>query len=261
MRTEPEPGLGTSADSPCLVLKGITKRFGGVTAANAVDLSVAAGERRIIIGPNGAGKTTLFNLVSGAFPPTGGAIFLFGEDITALPPHRRVARGLGRTFQIIHLFANLSVLENVVLALLGRHRARFVALRPLGAYRALHDEAAERLRSVDLLTRRADPARLLSNGEQRRLEILLALAQRPRLLLLDEPMAGLSPGERQAVLALLGRIGRDIPLVMIEHDMDLALDLADRVTVLHYGEVIAEGTPAEIRANPTVQEIYLGEEG
>ncbi|HYB72816.1 MAG TPA: ABC transporter ATP-binding protein [Candidatus Sulfotelmatobacter sp.] len=260
MRTEPGPGLGTSTGSPCLVLKGITKRFGGVTAANAVDLRVAPGERRIIIGPNGAGKTTLFNLVSGAFPPTSGAIFLFGEDITALPPHRRVARGLGRTFQIIHLFANLSVQENVVLALLGRHRARFVALRPLGAYRELHEEAAERLRSVDLLARRADPARLLSNGEQRRLEILLALAQRPRLLLLDEPMAGLSPGERQAVLALLGRIGRDIPLVMIEHDMDLALDLADRVTVLHYGEVIAEGTPAEIRANPTVQEIYLGED-
>jgi branched-chain amino acid transport system ATP-binding protein len=135
-----------------------------------------------------------------------------------------------------------------------------VALRPLGAYRELHDEAVERLRSVDLLARHADPARLLSNGEQRRLEILLALAQRPRLLLLDEPMAGLSPGERQAVLALLAAIGRDIPLVMIEHDMDLALDLADRVTVLHYGEVIAEGTPAEIRANPTVQEIYLGED-
>ncbi len=260
MRTETDPGLGTKADRASLVLRGITKRFGGVTAANAVDLSVAAGERRIIIGPNGAGKTTLFNLISGAFPPTAGAIFLFGEDITALPPHRRVARGLGRTFQIIHLFANLSVLENVVLALLGRHRARFVALRPLRAYHELHDEALERLRSVDLLGRRADPARLLSNGEQRRLEILLALAQRPRLLLLDEPMAGLSPGERQAVLALLGRIGREIPLVMIEHDMDLALDLADRVTVLHYGEVIAEGTPAEVRADSTVQAIYLGEE-
>jgi branched-chain amino acid transport system ATP-binding protein len=260
MSSERYAGPSANAAAPCLELRAITKRFGGVTAANGVDLRVAAGERRIIIGPNGAGKTTLFNLVSGAFPPTGGAIFLFGEDITALPPHRRVARGLGRTFQIIHLFANLTVLENVVLALLGRRRARFVALRPLGAYRELHDEAAERLRSVDLLTRRADPARLLSNGEQRRLEILLALAQRPRLLLLDEPMAGLSPGERQAVLALLGRIGRDIPLVMIEHDMDLALDLADRVTVLHYGEVIAEGTPAEIRANPTVQEIYLGEE-
>jgi len=260
MRSEPAPGPGTSTDRPCLVLKGITKRFGGVTAANAVDLRVAPGERRIIIGPNGAGKTTLFNLVSGAFPPTSGAIFLFGEDITALPPHRRVARGLGRTFQIIHLFANLSVQENVVLALLGRHRARFVALLPLRAYRELHEEAAERLRSVDLLARRADPARLLSNGEQRRLEILLALAQRPRLLLLDEPMAGLSPGERQAVLALLGRIGRDMPLLMIEHDMDLALDLADRVTVLHYGEVIAEGTPATIRADHTVQAIYLGEE-
>jgi len=135
-----------------------------------------------------------------------------------------------------------------------------VALRPLRAYGGLHDEALERLRSVGLEGRRADTARLLSNGEQRRLEILLTLAQKPRLLLLDEPMAGLSPGERQAVLALLGNIGRDIPLVMIEHDMDLALDLADRVTVLHYGEVIAEGTPAEIRANAMVQEIYLGEE-
>ncbi len=260
MRTETHTGPSTTQPVPCLTLKGVTKRFGGVTAANAVDLSVAAGERRIIIGPNGAGKTTLFNLISGAFPPNAGTIFLFGEDITALPPHRRVARGLGRTFQIIHLFANLTVLENVVLALLGRHRARFVALRPLRAYGQLYDEALERLRSVDLLGRRADPARLLSNGEQRRLEILLALAQRPRLLLLDEPMAGLSPGERQAVLALLAGIGRDIPLVMIEHDMDLALDLADRVTVLHYGEVIAEGTPPEVRANPLVQEIYLGEE-
>ena len=249
-----------SPSEACLVLQGITKRFGGVTAANNVSLAVAPGERRIIIGPNGAGKTTLFNLISGTFPPTAGAIFLFGEEITALPAHQRVARGLGRTFQIITLFANLTVLQNVILALLGRHPARFVALRPLTAYRDLHDEALERLRSVHLLERRADAARLLSNGEQRRLEILLALAQRPRLLLLDEPMAGLSPGERQAVLALLGQIGRDIPLVMIEHDMDLALDLADRVTVLHYGEVIAEGTPAEIRANPTVQEIYLGEE-
>ena len=171
-----------------------------------------------------------------------------------------MARGLGRTFQIIHLFPNLTVLENVVLALLGRHPARFVALRPLHAYGAITEEALERLRSVNLEERRGDPARLLSNGEQRRLEILLALSQRPRLLLLDEPMAGLSPGERQAVLALLARIGRQIPLVMIEHDMDLALDLADRVTVLHYGEVIAEGTPAEIRANPLVQEIYLGAE-
>jgi branched-chain amino acid transport system ATP-binding protein len=225
-----------------------------------VNLTVAPGERRIIIGPNGAGKTTLFNLISGAFPPTAGSIALFGEDITALPAHRRVARGLGRTFQIITLFPNLTVLENVMLALLGRHRARFVALRPLGAYRDLRDEALGRLRSVGLEGRQAGTARLLSNGEQRRLEILLTLAQKPRLLLLDEPMAGLSPGERQAVLALLGNIERAIPLVMIEHDMDLALDLADRVTVLHYGEVIAEGTPAEIRANSTVQEIYLGEE-
>ena len=249
-----------SAPVPCLVLKGLTKRFGGVTAANGVNLSVAPGERRIIIGPNGAGKTTLFNLISGAFPPTAGEIHLFGEDVTRLPGHTRVHRGLGRTYQIITLFAKLTVLDNVLLALLGRHRARFAALRPLRAYGELYDEALERLRSVDLLERRADPARLLSNGEQRRLEILLALAQRPRLLLLDEPMAGLSPGERQAVLALLAQIGRQIPLVMIEHDMDLALDLADLVTVLHYGEVIAEGTPAEVRSNPLVQEIYLGEE-
>ncbi len=249
-----------SALVPCLALKGITKRFGGVIAASGVNLAVAPGERRIIIGPNGAGKTTLFNLISGAFPPSSGEIHLFGEDVTRLPAHARVQRGLGRTYQIITLFAKLTVLDNVLLALLGRHRARFVALRPLRAYGALYDEALERLRSVDLLERRADPARLLSNGEQRRLEILLALAQRPRLLLLDEPMAGLSPGERQAVLALLGQIGQQIPLVMIEHDMDLALDLADRVTVLHYGEVIAEGTPAEIRANPMVQEIYLGED-
>ncbi len=260
MRTEMEAGVGTKAAAPCLALRGITKRFGGITAANNVSLAVASGERRIIIGPNGAGKTTLFNLISGAFPPTAGEIFLFGENITALPAHQRVARGLGRTFQIITLFANLTVLQNVILALLGRHPARFVALRPLRAYRHLYEEALERLRSVQLLERRADAARLLSNGEQRRLEILLALAQRPRLLLLDEPMAGLSPGERQAVLALLGQIGRDIPLVMIEHDMDLALDVADRVTVLHYGEVIAEGTPAEVRSNPLVQEIYLGED-
>ena len=253
--------MRTEGAELCLQLVGVTKRFGGVTAANRVNLTVAPSERRIIIGPNGAGKTTLFNLISGTFPPTAGSIALFGEDITALPAHRRVARGLGRTFQIITLFPNLTVLQNVLLALLGRHPARFVALRPLRAYGGLHDEALERLRSVGLEGRRADTARLLSNGEQRRLEILLTLAQKPRLLLLDEPMAGLSPGERQAVLALLGNIGRDIPLVMIEHDMDLALDLADRVTVLHYGEVIAEGTPAEIRANAMVQEIYLGEEG
>src|SRR3990172_2894996 len=252
--------MRTGGAEPCLQLVGVTKRFGGVTAANRVTLTVAAGERRIIIGPNGAGKTTLFNLISGTFPPTAGSIHLFGEDITGLASHRRVARGLGRTFQIITLFATLTVSQNVLLALLGRHPARFVALRSPGRSPALYQEAAERVRSVDLLERRDEAARLLSNGEQRRLEILLALAQRPRLLLLDEPMAGLSPGERQAVLALLGQIGREIPLVMIEHDMDLALDVADRVTVLHYGEVIAEGSPAEIRANPAVQEIYLGEE-
>jgi len=261
MRTEAHTAAQPTPPAPCLELKGVTKRFGGVAAANAVNLRVNPGERRIIIGPNGAGKTTLFNLISGAFPPTAGEIHLFGEDITAMPAHRRVARGLGRTFQIINLLANLTVMDNVMLALLGRHRARFVAVRPLRAYPELSERATERLRSVDLLARRHDLARTLSNGEQRRLEMLLALAQGPRLLLLDEPMAGLSPGERQAVLALLGQIGRDIPLVMIEHDMDLALDLADRVTVLHYGEVIAEGTPAEIRANPLVQEIYLGEEG
>jgi branched-chain amino acid transport system ATP-binding protein len=261
MRTEGHTGPSVNAGVTCLALQGVTKRFGGVTAANGVSLTVGQGERRVIIGPNGAGKTTLFNLISGAFPPTAGQIHLFGEDVTRVPAHQRVHRGLGRTYQLITLFARLTVLENVLLALLGRHRARFAALRPLRAYTALYDEALERLRSVDLLERRADRAHLLSNGEQRRLEILLALAQRPRLLLLDEPMAGLSPGERQAVLALLDRIGRDIPLVMIEHDMDLALDLADRVTVLHYGEVIAEGTPAEMRANAMVQDIYLGEEG
>ncbi len=246
--------------TPCLALEDITKRFGGVTAAHAVNLRVAPGERRLIIGPNGAGKTTLFNLISGATPPTAGRIRLFGEDITGLAAHRRVARGLGRTFQIITLFANLTVLHNVLLALLGRHPARFMPLRLLEAYPELTERAREGLGSVGLLPRRDHPARTLSNGEQRRLEILLSLVQRPRLLLLDEPMAGLSPGERQAVLALLERVGRDLPLVMIEHDMDVALELADRVTVLHHGEVIAEGRPAEIRASATVQEIYLGEE-
>ena len=225
---------------------------------DGVDLTVRRGERRAIIGPNGAGKTTLFNLISGELGVSSGAIRLFDRDITDLPPHRRAALGLARTFQITNLFPSLSVLENGLLAVQGLTRAKFAMLRPLGRFPRLRERALAAVRAVGLEGRAETTVKNLSHGEQRQLEIALALAGQPRVLLLDEPTAGLSPAESQLMAELLHRLDPAMTVLIIEHDMDIALQIALHVTVLHYGRVIADGPREEIKADPLVREIYLG---
>jgi branched-chain amino acid transport system ATP-binding protein len=232
--------------------------FGGLRAVDDVALAVRPGERRALIGPNGAGKTTLFNLIAGALPVTLGRIELFGRDVTRLPPHRRAALGLMRTFQISNLFPTLTVRENCLLAVQALSPVKLAMHRPLSRYGGLHARADETLEAVGLTDRGAVTVRNLSHGEQRQLEIGLALAGRPRVLLLDEPTAGLSPAESAAMARLLGRLDPAITVLIIEHDMDIALEVARQVTVLHYGRVIADGTREVVRADPTVREIYLG---
>jgi branched-chain amino acid transport system ATP-binding protein len=244
--------------TPALELDGLRKAFGGLPATNDVSLQVAAGERRLIIGPNGAGKTTLFNLITGDLRPDAGAIRLFGEEVSRLKAHERAHRGLARTYQIITLFPKDSLEHNVVLSLLGLLKSRWDALRPLASQAGLYEEARRILGLVGLEERAALPIAQVSYGEKRRVEIAMALAQRPRLLLLDEPLAGLSPEERSGIKVLIQGIPPDVTVVMIEHDMDTALDLAERVTVLHYGKVIVEGTRGEVVADPRTREVYLG---
>jgi branched-chain amino acid transport system ATP-binding protein len=241
-----------------LRLDGVTRDFGGLCAVDGVALEVRPGERRALIGPNGAGKTTLFNLISGALPVTTGTISLFGRDVTRTPAHLRAAQGLARTFQITNLFPDLTVLENCVLAVQALTPTRFAMLRPVGAFTGLQDRARATLESVGLAGVGDAPVKNLSHGEQRQLEIALALAGRPRVLLLDEPTAGLSPAESSLMAGLLARLDPAITVLMIEHDMDIALELSARVTVLHYGRVIADGSREAIRADPQVREIYLG---
>jgi branched-chain amino acid transport system ATP-binding protein len=229
-----------------------------VPAMNDVSLDVMPGERRLIIGPNGAGKTTLFNLITGDLVSDAGAIRLFGEDVSRLKPHERAHRGLARTYQIITLFSKDSLEHNIVLSLLGLSNARWDTFRPLAAQADLYQQAHRVLGRVGLEQRASRSIGEVSYGERRRVEIAMALAQNPRLLLLDEPLAGLSREERSAMKELIAGIPREVTVVMIEHDMDTALDLAERITVLHYGSVIVEGTRGEVVANPKTREIYLG---
>ncbi|MGH7314357.1 MAG: ABC transporter ATP-binding protein [Candidatus Rokuibacteriota bacterium] len=241
-----------------LSLSNVSKAFGGLRAVDGVSLSVQAGERRAIIGPNGAGKTTLFSLISGEQPVTGGTIVLFGRDVTRLPPHRRAARGLARTYQITNLFPRLTALENCLLAAQGLKPVKFHLHRNLRHYPALFARAHTVLEAVGLAGKAGEVVRNLSHGEQRQLEIALAVAGEPKLLLLDEPTAGLSPAESQMMTALLKKLDPAITLLVIEHDMDVAFALTDRITVLHYGRVVADGLAHEVKADPLVQEIYLG---
>ncbi|HEU5320680.1 MAG TPA: ABC transporter ATP-binding protein [Methylomirabilota bacterium] len=241
-----------------LAVDALTHDFGGLRALDGVSLAAGAGERLVVLGPNGAGKTTLFNLITGLLRPSAGRIRLFDRDVTALPTHRRARLGLGRTFQITTLFPRLTVRENVLLAVQGADPARFTLLRPLAAYPHLGERAERLLDEWGLAARRDVPTRELSYGEQRQVELLLALAGRPRVLLLDEPTAGLSPAETAAVAAMIGRFPREVTLLLIEHDMDVALELADRVVVLHQGRVLAEGRTDRIREDARVAEIYLG---
>jgi len=241
-----------------LRLHQVSRSFGGLLAVAGVDLVVHEGERRAIIGPNGAGKTTLFNLISGEIGVSAGAIRLFDADVTRLPPPRRAALGLARTFQITNLFSNLSALENCLLAVQGCARAKFAMLRPRGRFSEMRERAVAALRTVGLEARAATTVKHLSYGEQRQLEIGLALAGRPRLLLLDEPTAGLSPAESQQVADLVRGLDPAMTVLIIEHDMDIALGIARHVTVLHYGRVIADGPREAVKADPLVREIYLG---
>ena len=240
-------------------MRGLEKRFGGLRVTAAVDLSVEPGERRLIIGPNGAGKTTLFNLITGELSPDGGTIALFDTDITGVPSRRRAHLGIGRTYQIITLFPRDSLLRNVTLSLLALTRLRWNPFVRLEWQTALAERARVVLSRVGLDRLANRPLAETSYGERRRVEIAVALAQSPRVLLLDEPFAGLSIEERRDVRALVADIPRDVTIVMIEHDMDTALDFAERISVLHLGEVVMEGTRAEVVAHPRAREIYLGE--
>jgi branched-chain amino acid transport system ATP-binding protein len=248
----------TTGAGPILAVEDLSINFGGLLAVDGVDLRVQPGERRALIGPNGAGKTTLFNLISGDLAPTTGKILLFGQDITRLPPHRRAALGLARTFQITRLFPNLTAWENVLLACQALEWTKFSMLLPMRTYRHLYSRGAELLRAVGVWDYRDETIRNLSHGVQRQLEVALALAGRPRLLLLDEPMAGLSPAETHDMTELLRKLERSLTLLIIEHDMDVVLDLAEHIAVLHLGRKIADGSKEAVRANRQVQEIYLG---
>ncbi|WP_028060400.1 ABC transporter ATP-binding protein [Candidatus Solirubrobacter pratensis] len=233
------------------------RRFGGVHAVRGVDLEVAGGERRAILGPNGAGKSTLFNLIAGDLAPTEGRVELFGRDVTAMAVRRRVRLGLGRTYQTSRVLAGLSVEDNLYVAVLGTQRGH---LRPLRsrADRGRRERAREVAAQVGLADRLDAPAGSLSHGEQRQLEVGLALAPSPRLLMLDEPAAGLSRAERVVLTRTLLDLDPEVTLIIIEHDMDVALTVAARVTMLHQGTLLLEGTPAEIRASKLVHDIYLG---
>jgi len=239
-----------------LQIKDLKKAFGGLPAINGVSLEGAAGERRLIIGPNGAGKTTLFNLLTGDLPRDAGSIKLFGADVSRLPTHHRVHMGLARTYQIITLFPKDTLEHNVALSLMGLSGTRWSMFGKLPA--RFYAEAAAVLARVGLEGASKRPIAEVSYGEKRRVEIAMALAQKPRVLLLDEPLAGLSREERAQLKSLIAGIPRETTVVMIEHDMDTALDLADRITVLHYGRVIVEGTRAEVVADPKTREVYLG---
>ena len=242
-----------------LTVSRLCKAFGGLRVTSEVDLEVAPGERRLIIGPNGAGKTTLFNLITGELTPDSGSIHLFGRDITGVPSRRRTHLGMARTYQIITLFARDTIVHNVTLALLGLSPSRWNPLAVLDQQRDLSDRAHEALERVGLRHIAERPLAQTSYGERRRVEIAMALAQNPKVLLLDEPFAGLSIDERSDVRKLLVAIPRDVTIVMIEHNMDVALDFAERITLLHFGEVIVEGTRAEVVADPRTREVYLGE--
>jgi branched-chain amino acid transport system ATP-binding protein len=241
-----------------LAITSLTKAFSGLRVIAGLSMTVAAGERRLIIGPNGAGKTTLFNLIAGELEPDTGRLEILGRDVTRVPARRRAHLGLARTYQIITLFPASTLRENVALALLGVSPARWNPFSRLDRNEKVMQGAEAVLARVGLDELADRPLRETAYGEQRRVEIAMALAQNPRLLLLDEPFAGLSTMERSDVKALIAAIPRDVTIVMIEHDMDVALDLAEQITVLHFGQVVVEGARAAVVADARTREIYLG---
>ena len=248
----------TNGGAPVLELKALSKAFGGLHAVREVNLQIFPGDRKAIIGPNGAGKTTLFNVVTGILPATSGQVLLFGRDVTRWPSHRRTALGMARTFQITSLFPALTVLDNVLLAIEGVRRTKFVAWRFLSSYRDDYEKAYRLLEQAAFRDRQDVEVRNLSHGEQRQLEIILGLASDPKILLLDEPAAGLSSGESSEMAQFLMRLDPNLAILLIEHDMDVVFDVAEHISVLHFGEVLEAGATEQIRRSAKVQEIYLG---
>jgi branched-chain amino acid transport system ATP-binding protein len=252
-----QPAAKPLASADALVLEGVSRQFGALRAIEDISFSVAVGERRAVLGANGAGKTTLFNAITGDFPPTAGRVRFFGEDVTDLPPYERIRRGLRRTYQSSLLFRNLTVRDNLFLATRGVSRGRFSFVRPRPGHpsRVATQDLLDRTRLAHLSERLASE---LSHGQLRQLEIGMALAGAPRLILFDEPAAGLSPGERRELVALLQAFPPHMGYVLIEHDLDIALRVVERVTILHNGRLLKHGTPDEIENDAEVQAIYMG---
>jgi branched-chain amino acid transport system ATP-binding protein len=249
--------MAATGTANALELRGVSKMFGALEALGDIDMTVKPGERRAVLGSNGAGKTTLFNCITGDFPPTTGSIRFFGEDVTGFPAQERIRRGLRRTYQISLLFTGLSVIDNIYLACRGVSRGRFSLLRPR-RNDALMQSAEDLVRVVHLDDVRDTMVSNLSYGQQRQLEIAMALSGAPRFILFDEPAAGLSPTERRELVDILTGLPGHVGFIIIEHDMDVALRVSDRVTMMHNGRIFKEGKPAEIEEDPEVQALYLG---
>ncbi|MGD8711183.1 MAG: ABC transporter ATP-binding protein [Ectothiorhodospiraceae bacterium] len=257
MATVEAQRIARAGTAHALQLESVGRRFGALAAIDQVTLQVEAGERRAVLGANGAGKTTLFNVVTGDFPPTAGRIRFFGEDVTSIPAHERIRRGLRRTYQNSMLFPGLTVLDNLFLAARGVSRRRFSFLRP-GRNHPSSEAARELMHAVHMDHLANTPVSELAHGQQRQLEIGMALAGAPRMILFDEPAAGLSPAERRELVEILGALPEHMGYVIIEHDLEVALRVVDYVTVMHNGRIYKEGTPEEIQDDPDVQRIYLG---
>ncbi|MEH6725004.1 MAG: ABC transporter ATP-binding protein [Hyphomicrobiales bacterium] len=249
--------LNATGTANALELRGVSKLFGALAALTDINITVRPGERRAVLGSNGAGKTTLFNCITGDFLPTGGSIRFFGEDISEFPAHERIRRGLRRTYQISLLFTGLSVLDNVYLACCGVSRGRFSLIRPR-RNDALMASAEDLVRVVHMEDAKYTLVSELSYGQQRQLEIAMALSGAPRFILFDEPAAGLSPTERRELVEILTGLPSHMGFIIIEHDMDVALRVAESVTMMHNGRIFKEGKPAEIEEDPEVQALYLG---
>ena len=258
LRSPSPPGAerGDTGATPILRTEDLTVRFGGLTALNKVNFEVGFGEIRAIIGPNGAGKSTFFNCLTGVVRPTAGRVLFNGENIAALPPNRISQKGIARSYQITNILPNATTLENVRIAAQSR-RHGWSMLKHHADFRDILDKAEAVLHAVGLAAKADELAANLSHGDQRNLEIGIALATEPQLLCLDEPTAGMSAAETHDTMELVRRIAKNLTILIVEHDMQVVMELANRITVLHYGEVLAEGAPAEIQQNPRVQEVYL----
>jgi len=245
--------------SHAIQVENIVKQFGGLRAVDDVSLSVPVGERHVLLGPNGAGKTTLFSMIGGQQKPTSGRVTLLGRDATRLNAHQRTHLGLGRTFQITSLFQDITVEENLQLAVMAVSRSRFNMLRSVESFAGMMDRVDELLETWRFGADRRLPVKELSYGDQRKLELAMAVANQPKILLLDEPTSGLSTAETASVVELIRGLPRSVTVLLVEHDMDVAFEVADRFTILHNGKLIMSGTESEVRGSRHIQEIYFGD--